>query len=68
MEDPVEDGDCDYDELSFYAGTTDLDPVLGRRCGTEFDPIVVDDARAILAVFRTDYDINGRGFSLCLNG
>ena len=60
----IEDGvDCEYDSFSVYnSATVDEDKLLGVYCGVSIPTYFVSTGQDLLVVFKTDMDVNYRGF------
>uniref|UniRef100_A0A8B9P225 CUB domain containing protein 2 n=1 Tax=Apteryx owenii TaxID=8824 RepID=A0A8B9P225_APTOW len=54
---------CGYDYLQVYNGVTrDRGNLLGTFCGRRPPPRAVSSGRELLVVFKSDFNIGGRGF------
>uniref|UniRef100_A0A3P9A4R4 CUB domain-containing protein n=1 Tax=Esox lucius TaxID=8010 RepID=A0A3P9A4R4_ESOLU len=53
---------CNFDFVALFDGPTITDRHLGNYCGREKPPKTVTTSNQLLVVFRSDFNIGGRGF------
>ncbi|XP_054002675.1 cubilin [Hylaeus anthracinus] len=55
---------CRYDYVKIFDGETTQAPLLGRFCGSTMPPTIKSNSNVILVIFKSDWTIDGDGFSL----
>lgn len=53
---------CNFDFVALFDGPTVAHPHLGNYCGATKPPKVVTTSNNLLVVFKSDFNIGGRGF------
>ncbi|XP_024128923.1 CUB domain-containing protein 2 isoform X1 [Oryzias melastigma] len=53
---------CNFDFVSLFDGSTLSHQHLGKFCGGEKPPNVITTSNQLLVVFKSDFNIGGRGF------
>ncbi|XP_015210799.1 CUB domain-containing protein 2 [Lepisosteus oculatus] len=53
---------CEFDYVAVFDGPTARHRPLGNYCGSETPPSAVSSSNRLLVVFRSDFNIGGRGF------
>uniref|UniRef100_A0A663FEM8 CUB domain containing protein 2 n=1 Tax=Aquila chrysaetos chrysaetos TaxID=223781 RepID=A0A663FEM8_AQUCH len=53
---------CGFDYVALFDGPTTAAPRLGRYCGSTRPPRIVSSAPHLLVLFKSDFNIGGRGF------
>ncbi|NXU72577.1 CDCP2 protein, partial [Oreotrochilus melanogaster] len=53
---------CSFDYVALFDGPTITAPSLGRYCGSTRPPPTVSSTQHLLILFRSDFNIGGRGF------
>uniref|UniRef100_A0A3B3YKM0 CUB domain-containing protein n=1 Tax=Poecilia mexicana TaxID=48701 RepID=A0A3B3YKM0_9TELE len=53
---------CNFDFVALFDGPTVTHRHLGKYCGTDKPPNTVTTANQLLVVFKSDFNIGGRGF------
>ncbi|NXW85602.1 CDCP2 protein, partial [Alopecoenas beccarii] len=53
---------CGFDYVALFGGPTTAAPGLGRYCGSARPPRTVSSAPHLLVLFKSDFNIGGRGF------
>lgn len=53
---------CGFDYVSLFDGPTVTAPHLGRYCGSARPPRTISSTPHLLIVFKSDFNIGGRGF------
>ncbi|XP_074859501.1 CUB domain-containing protein 2 [Carettochelys insculpta] len=53
---------CNFDYVAIYDGPTMGDAHLSHYCGTVKPPDIVSSTHELLVVFKSDFNIGGRGF------
>ncbi|XP_025942654.1 CUB domain-containing protein 2 isoform X2 [Apteryx rowi] len=56
------DEECSFDYVALFDGPTAAAARLGRYCGSRSPPRAVSSGRELLVVFKSDFNIGGRGF------
>ncbi|KAM8953252.1 astacin-like metalloendopeptidase [Pelodytes ibericus] len=56
---------CQYDYITVIDGPTTTSPVLGKFCGNKLPSPVMSTGNVMLVQFRSDDQINFKGFYLC---
>uniref|UniRef100_A0A8D2L482 CUB domain containing protein 2 n=1 Tax=Varanus komodoensis TaxID=61221 RepID=A0A8D2L482_VARKO len=56
------DEQCNFDYVAIFDGPTMGDPLLSHYCGNVKPPEVVSSVHELLVVFKSDFNIAGRGF------
>ncbi|XP_078037937.1 cubilin [Augochlora pura] len=55
---------CRFDFIEIYDGPTNESPLMGRYCGTTLPPSLKSTSNELLLVFRSDFTVQGEGFTL----
>uniref|UniRef100_A0A672JQK9 CUB domain containing protein 2 n=1 Tax=Salarias fasciatus TaxID=181472 RepID=A0A672JQK9_SALFA len=53
---------CNFDYVALFDGPTVTHRHLGKYCGTDKPPNMVTTSNQLLVVFKSDFNIGGRGF------
>ncbi|TRY87530.1 hypothetical protein DNTS_007088 [Danionella cerebrum] len=53
---------CNFDYVALFDGPTVKHPHLGNYCGNEKPPNILTTSNQLLVVFKSDFNIGGRGF------
>lgn len=53
---------CNFDFVTLFDGPTVSHHHLGRYCGADKPPNIVTTSSQLLVVFKSDFNIGGRGF------
>lgn len=53
---------CGFDYVALFDGPTVTAPSLGRYCGSARPPRTVSSTPHLLIIFKSDFNIGGRGF------
>lgn len=53
---------CNFDYVALFDGPTVTHSHLGKYCGTDKPPLIVTTSNHLLVVFKSDFNIGGRGF------
>uniref|UniRef100_A0A3B5BIP0 CUB domain-containing protein 2-like n=1 Tax=Stegastes partitus TaxID=144197 RepID=A0A3B5BIP0_9TELE len=53
---------CNFDFVALFDGPTVTHRHLGKHCGTDKPPNIVTTSNQLLVVFKSDFNIGGRGF------
>lgn len=53
---------CNFDYVALFDGPTVRHPHLGNYCGNKRPPNTVSTSNQLLIVFKSDFNIGGRGF------
>lgn len=53
---------CNFDFVALFDGPTVSHQHLGRYCGADKPPNIVTTSNQLLVVFKSDFNIGGRGF------
>ncbi|CAL9689323.1 unnamed protein product [Knipowitschia caucasica] len=53
---------CNFDFVALFDGPTVTHPLLGKYCGADMPPKTVTTSNQLLVVFKSDFNIGGRGF------
>ncbi|CAN9502742.1 unnamed protein product [Ophioblennius macclurei] len=53
---------CNFDYVALFDGPTVTHRHLGKYCGTDKPPSAVTTSNQLLVVFKSDFNIGGRGF------
>uniref|UniRef100_A0A8C7A696 NADH-cytochrome b5 reductase-like n=1 Tax=Nothoprocta perdicaria TaxID=30464 RepID=A0A8C7A696_NOTPE len=56
------DDECSFDYVALFDGATAAAARLGRYCGSSRPPRTVSSGHELLVVFKSDFNIGGRGF------
>ncbi|NXA48350.1 CDCP2 protein, partial [Nothocercus julius] len=56
------DEECSFDYVALFDGATAAAARLGRYCGSNSPPRTVSSGHELLVVFKSDFNIGGRGF------
>ncbi|XP_062437571.1 CUB domain-containing protein 2 [Rhea pennata] len=56
------DDECSFDYVALFDGPTAAAARLGRYCGSGSPPHTVSSGHELLVVFKSDFNIGGRGF------
>uniref|UniRef100_A0A8B9ENC1 CUB domain containing protein 2 n=1 Tax=Anser cygnoides TaxID=8845 RepID=A0A8B9ENC1_ANSCY len=59
---------CGFDYVALFDGPTATAPRLGRYCGSTRPPRTVSSSRHLLVLFKSDFNIVGRGFKRTQSG
>lgn len=53
---------CNFDYVALFDGPTTKDKHLGNYCGGDKPPDTITTSNQLLVVFKSDFNIGGRGF------
>lgn len=53
---------CNFDFVALFDGPTVTHRHLGKYCGTDKPPNIITTSNQLLVVFKSDFNIGGRGF------
>lgn len=53
---------CNFDYVAIFDGPTMGDPLISHSCGIRKPPDVASSTHELLVVFKSDFNIAGRGF------
>ena len=53
---------CNFDFVALFDGPTVTHRLLGKFCGADKPPNIVTTSNQLLVVFKSDFNIGGRGF------
>lgn len=53
---------CNFDFVALFDGRTVTHRHLGKYCGADKPPYIVTTSNQLLVVFKSDFNIGGRGF------
>lgn len=60
----LEDGYCQYDNVTLYSGSSANSPSLGTFCILEDTSAITSSGSSLLVIFRSDRSVNSGHFSL----